>query len=119
MAIVITFALQFAIFLFMAIFFPFMQACKCRSNATYCHSSGIDGSGISNADFALYVSFTSSHNCGKSTLAYASYCALEPSLDRYAGIRAGAMHVQQSIAIYAVHIQRTSVHRSGYLWINM
>ena len=74
-----------------------MQACKCRSDATYCYSSEIDGSGISNADFALYVSFTSSDTCDESTLAYASYCALEPGLDRYAGTC--AMHVQRNIAV--------------------
>ena len=61
-----------------------MQACKvCYSSTSHCYNSGTSGSGIPNADFALYVSFTSSDNCGESTLAYASYCALEPNLDRY------------------------------------
>ena len=60
-----------------------MQACRvCYYDSTHCHTSGSSGTGIAGADFVLYVSFTSS-NCDESTLAFSSYCALEPSLDRY------------------------------------
>ena len=50
---------------------------------TECVTQGSDGVGVSDADFILYVSAVDSSNCGTNTLAYASFCGLESTLDRY------------------------------------
>ena len=55
----------------------------CHDRTTDCHSSGINGTGIPEADFILDVSFISGISCDEFTVAYSTYCALEPSLDRY------------------------------------
>ena len=58
---------------------------QCNENSATCETIGTDGSGISDADFILYVSANEVDPCGptSSTLAFAGACQLEAILDRY------------------------------------
>jgi len=64
------------------LFFPqlFTQRCvQCNGNPNTCETVGTDGPGV-NTDFILYVGAIACTNSG--TLAFATACQLESSLDR-------------------------------------
>lgn len=63
-----------------------MQACsQCNgSGGQNCPTIGSDGSGVSNADFVLYVSAVNATNgCTGNTIAFAGACQMEAQYDRY------------------------------------
>jgi len=58
----------------------FTQRCvQCNGNSNTCETVGTDGPGV-NTDFILYVGAIACTNSG--TLAFATACQLESSLDR-------------------------------------
>ena len=66
------------------------QACREVHSDGSLMVSGADGTGVSNADFLLYVSAHDSSRCKVgTTVAYAAYCQLEADRDRYGGLILG------------------------------
>jgi leishmanolysin-like peptidase len=67
-----------------------LKACvQCNGNGNNCQTVGTDGTGVSNADFILYVSAITGGSCSStnsnsapSTVAFAQSCQMESSLDR-------------------------------------
>ena len=69
-----------------------LQRCiECNGNGNNCMNVGSDGNGVSNADFILYVSATTTGSCpteasegggSPTTIAFASSCQKESALDR-------------------------------------
>ena len=68
------------------------QACRqCNGGAlqSSCVQTGTNGTGVPNADYIFYVSAVSTSVCGTgtsntpTTIAFATYCQTESSLDRY------------------------------------
>lgn len=68
-------------------FFICLQSCvSCNSFGTNCQNTAPGGSGVA-ADFILYVAASGQEPCAQSTvgaqtIAFASHCQLEPTLDR-------------------------------------
>lgn len=67
-----------------------MQACvQCNGMNPQCETIGTDGPGVREADYVLYVSAVTTATCASSggdsisTIAFASACQLEATLDRY------------------------------------
>ena len=66
------------------------QACRqCNGVQSSCVQTGTSGTGVPNADYIFYVSAVSTSICGTgtsntpTTIAFATYCQTESSLDRY------------------------------------
>lgn len=59
--------------------------CNGDLSGSDCETVGVDGPGVGDADFVLYVSASNDSPCGptSSVLAFAGACQLEATLDRY------------------------------------
>ena len=70
-------------FLHIAPFLNLQRCVQCNNNAPNCETMGLDGPGVNNTDYILYVGTNPGSSCAfGGVLAFANLCQMESTLDR-------------------------------------
>ena len=78
----VKFNIASTVFLHIALLLILQRCVQCNNNAPNCETMGLDGPGVNNTDYILYVGANSGFPCGGSVLAFANLCQMESTLDR-------------------------------------